>query len=108
MSSTKSKVLWILTVLLIVGLIIHIWLEPRKEVKPIPNYQELVNSIDSLNHELSLLKLERDSLHNVVDSSKVKVEVIKHWYEKDLITITNQSIANDVVFFTEYLSEVGK
>lgn len=108
MSSTKSKVLWILTVLLIVGLVIYIWLEPRREVKPIPNYQELVNSIDSLNHELSLLKLERDSLHNAVDSSKVKVEVIEHWYEKDLITITNQSIASDVVFFTEYLSEVGK
>ena len=37
-----------------------------------------------------------------------KVDVIEHWYEKELTDITNQSIADDVVFFTEYLSEVGK
>lgn len=108
MSSKTNKVLWTLIVLLIVGLIVYNWFSPRKEVKPIPNYQELVNDIDSLNKELSLLQLERDSLHNMVDSSKAKVEVIERWYEKDLIDITNQSIADDVVFFTEYLSEVGK
>lgn len=32
----------------------------------------------------------------------------KYTYEKEFINITNQPIANDVVFFTEYLSEVGK
>lgn len=85
------------------------WFDSRhKEPQPVPNYEELVNQIDSLNSELSLLKLERDSLHNVIDSSKVKVDVIEHWYEKELTGITNQSIADDVVFFTEYLSEVGK
>jgi hypothetical protein len=83
-------------------------LTPTKEHQPIPNYEELVNHIDSLNGEISLLKLERDSLHNVIDSSKVKVDVIEHWYEKELTDITNQSIADDVVFFTEYLSEVDK
>lgn len=101
----SKKLLW-LVALCFIGILVYTWLTPTKE--PIPNYEELVNHIDSLNSEISLLKLERDSLHNVIDSSKVKVDVIEHWYEKELTDITNQSIADDVVFFTEYLSEVGK
>ena len=101
----SKKLLW-LVILCLIGVLAWTWLTPNKE--PIPNYEELVNHIDSLNSEISLLELERDSLHNVIDSSKVKVDVIEHWYEKELTDITNQSIADDVVFFTEYLSEVGK
>lgn len=100
----SKDLLW-LVILCLVGVLIWTWLTPTKE--PQPDYNELVNHIDSLNSEISLLKLQRDSLHNVIDSSKVKVDVIEHWYEKELTDITNQSIADDVVFFTEYLSEVG-
>nr|DAQ75867.1 MAG TPA: hypothetical protein [Caudoviricetes sp.] len=103
----SKKLLW-LVILCLVGALAWTWLTPTKEPQPTPNYEELVNHIDSLNSEISLLKLQRDSLHNVIDSSKVKVDVIEHWYEKELTDITNQSIADDVVFFTEYLSEVGK
>lgn len=103
----SKKLLW-LVILCLIGILAWTWLTLTKEHQPIPNYEELVNHIDSLNGEISLLKLERDSLHNVIDSSKVKVDVIEHWYEKELTDITNQSIADDVVFFTEYLSEVGK
>lgn len=103
----SKNLLW-LVILCLVGVLIWAWLTPTKEPQPIPDYNELVNHIDSLNSEISLLKLQRDSLHNVIDSSKVKVDVIEHWYEKELTDITNQSIADDVVFFTEYLSEVGK
>lgn len=73
-----------------------------------PDYQNLTNKIDSLNVELNLLKLQRDSLLNVIDSSKVKVEVIENWYEKELVDITNQPIAADVEFFSNYISEVNK
>lgn len=103
----SKNLLW-LVILCLVGVLIWTWLTSTKEPQPIPDYNELVNHIDSLNSEISLLKLQRDSLHNVIDSSKVKVDVIEHWYEKELTDITNQSIADDVVFFTEYLSEVGK
>lgn len=73
-----------------------------------PDYQKLINKIDSLNVELNLLKLQRDSLLNVIDSSKVKVEIIENWYEKELVDITNQPIAADVEFFSNYISEVNK
>lgn len=99
-----SKRLPWLVILCLIGVLAWTWLTPTKE----SNYEELVNHIDSLNNEISLLELKRDSLHNVIDSSKVKVDVIEHWYEKELTDITNQSITSDVVFFTEYLSEVGK
>lgn len=68
-------------------MLIWTWLTPTKEPQPIPDYNELVNHIDSLNSEISLLKLQRDSLHNVIDSSKVKVDVIEHWYEKSLLIL---------------------
>lgn len=101
----SNKLLWLI-ILCLAGLLVWTWLTPTKE--PQSNYEELVNRIDSLNSEISWLELERDSLYNVIDSSKVKVDVIEHWYEKELTDITNQSIASDVVFFTEYLSKAGK
>lgn len=99
---------WIKYVLVGVILVAILWFFLRTTPTDIPDYKELTNKIDSLNSELSLLKLERDSLLTVIDSSKVKVEVIEHWYEKELTDITNQSIASDVVFFTEYLSQADK
>lgn len=99
---------WFKYVLVGVILVVILWFSLRTTPTDIPDYKELTNKIDSLNSELSLLKLERDSLLTVIDSSKVKVEVIEHWYEKELTDITNQSIASDVVFFTEYLSQADK
>lgn len=99
---------WFKYVLVGVILVAILWFFLRTTPTDIPDYKELTNKIDSLNSELSLLKLERDSLLTVIDSSKVKVEVIEHWYEKELTDITNQSIASDVVFFTEYLSQADK
>lgn len=99
---------WFKYVLVGVILVVILWFSLRTTPTDIPDYKELTNKINSLNSELSLLKLERDSLLTVIDSSKVKVEVIEHWYEKELTDITNQSIASDVVFFTEYLSQADK
>lgn len=106
MSWVSKVLLWLVTLCLFVFIVSRHYISSAKELQS--DYDELVNHIDSLNSEISLLKLQRDSLHNVIDSSKVKVDVIEHWYEKELTDITNQSIADDVVFFTEYLSEVGK
>ena len=106
MSSTiKQFVACFISALL--GIALYSYFQPKEEV-PTLDYQSLVNGIDSLNIELDILKLQNDSLRSVIDSSKVKVKVVEHWYEKELSDITNQSIADDVVFFTEYLSEANK
>lgn len=86
-----------------------IWFQPKhKEVDKSINYDSLIHYIDSLNGELDTLKGTRDSLISVIDTSKVKINNVKAWYEKKLIDVTNQPVADDVVFFTEYLSETGK
>lgn len=64
--------------------------------------------IDSLNKEIQVQRTVIDSLEASIHNSKARVDTIEKWYEKELASITNQSIASDVVFFTEYLSQVGK
>ena len=58
--------------------------------------------------EIRDLANTNDSILSVIATSNGKIDTIKYTYEKEFINITNQPIANDVVFFTEYLSEVGK
>lgn len=93
---------WLCT-FIVIGLVIL--LVGQKITEPTNDYQELIHSLDSLNSKLDSLQIEKDSLVQVIDSSKASVEYINKWYEKTLIDITNQSIASDVVFFTEYISK---
>lgn len=102
------KVLYSILILGFLSILAYEFLKINKETRPEPNYKELIEHIDSLNNELNILKSERDSLYNRIDSSKVKVTTINNWYEKELINITNQPIASDVVFFSEYLSKNSK
>lgn len=105
-----SKGLAIIASLLIIIVVGNIFINKLfdKNTTPTSDYQNLTNKIDSLNNEIYLLKLERDSLFNIIDTSKVKVEIINNWYEKELVDITNQSIASDVMFFSNYISEADK
>lgn len=105
-----SKRLAIIAALLTIVVVGNIFVSKffNENTSPNSEYQNLTNKIDSLNVEIYLLKLQRDSLFNIIDSSKVKVEIITNWYEKELVDITNQSIASDVVFFSNYISEVNK
>lgn len=106
MSNVKTVILIIQ--LILIGLVFYLIYNNSKTTTPSPEYQSLIEKIDSLNTELNILKLQKDSLLNVIDTSKVKVKVIERWYEKELTDITNQSISDDVVFFTKYLSEVNE
>lgn len=81
-------------------------------VEPPIQEEDYTNKVDSLlivNDSISiqnnLLKEQIDSLEllsNKVDSVIIEIE---HWYEKELVDITNQSISSDIRFFTEYLSK---
>lgn len=62
------------------------------------------DNVDSLQIIIKDLNIKNDSLLNVIDTTKSKIQIIEKIYEKELDSIINQPIANDVAFFTEYLS----
>lgn len=68
-------------------------------------YRELVLDIDSLSSHIDNITKERDSLSLVIDTAKSKVVIIEKKYEKDYTDITNQSIRDDIEFFSNYLSQ---
>lgn len=68
-------------------------------------YRELMLDIDSLSSHIDNITKERDSLSLVIDTAKSKVVIIEKKYEKDYIDITNQSIRDDIEFFSNYLSQ---
>lgn len=74
---------------------------PRTEEE----YKELVQDIDSLSSHIYNITKERDSLSTVIDTAKAKVVIIEKKYEKDYIDITNQSIRDDIEFFSNYISQ---
>lgn len=68
-------------------------------------YKELVQDIDSLSSHINNITKERDSLSAVINTAKAKVVIIEKKYEKDYIDITNQSIRDDIEFFSNYISQ---
>ena len=68
-------------------------------------YKELIQDIDSLSSHINNITKERDSLFTVIDTAKAKVVIIEKKYEKDYIDITNQSIRDDIEFFSNYISQ---
>lgn len=74
----------------------------------IPDNAKYEQAIDSLNKEVRKLEITNDSLISVITNSKGKIDTINNWYEKELIDITNQSIAADASFFAEYVSQAGR
>lgn len=97
-----------LCALITIGLLVLLATQGQKHQQPTNNYKELLQHLDSLNVQLDSLKRDRDSLIQAIDTSKARVDTINNWYEKELVNITNQPIASDVVFFTEYLSNANK
>lgn len=106
--SGVNKIILIVALIVFIGVVSYVMYNNFRSTTPNSEYQSLIEKMDSLNIELDILKLQRDSLRNVIDSSKVKVEVIEHWYEKKLTDITNQPIAADVEFFTNYISKANE
>lgn len=78
--------------ILIVGVL---WFAFKREPEIPTDPIELV--VDSIHHRM-------DTTLTIIDSSVVRVDYIQKQYEKTYITINNQSVTADMVFFSEYLS----
>lgn len=83
----------------------YFYVPKDKGLRTEEEYRELVLDIDSLSSHIDNITKERDSLSLVIDTAKSKVVIIEEKYEKDYIDITNQSIRDDIEFFSNYLSQ---
>lgn len=100
-------------ILVIVGVIcilISIYNFNRKKapIKQEPNYTELKRTIDSLNNKVAVLKVKNDSISHSIKDSKIRTVIKTKEYEKKLVDVTNQPVAFDIQFFTDYLSKAAK
>lgn len=84
------------------------WACKDRNAVVIPDNTKYEQAIDSLNKEVRKLEITNDSLISVITNSKGKIDTLNNWYEKELIDITNQSIAADASFFAEYVSQAGR
>lgn len=73
-------------------------------------YENKIDSLKLVNDSLSTINIDLtskiDSLKGEVGVSDSIIIEIDHWYEKGLDSITNQSIADDAQFFSNYLSKI--
>lgn len=82
---------WIIVLLLI------LWIGTLHQT----NTQTVKSRVDTI--KIKEIEILNDSIITIIDSSNTKIQYINNWYEKELVNITNQSIASDVEFFTNYL-----
>lgn len=99
---------WLLYLFIICSISAAIFIDKyynSKRVQPNNEYEELIETIDSLSSHIESLNKEKDSLRMIIDTTQLKIDTINFWYEKKLIDIVNQPIRDDVRFFSDYLSK---
>lgn len=73
-------------------------------------YKDQIELLIKQNDSLKVVALDltnkADSLRGEIKDADSVIIEIDNWYEKELVNITNQPIAADVEFFTNYLSKV--
>lgn len=99
-----SKTWWVvLGVSLVLNLILGYLLLTKKPNAPVPEVQEYIERIDSLNSELDIIKERRDVVRERIDTVYVEIEKTKVIYEEARNTILNNTTDDNLLFFREYL-----
>lgn len=98
----------IIIIFVILSAIIYIVYLGKRESIVNTNYEELVNTIDSLSICIDSLQTINDSLYNNINKSEEDIKIIEHWYEKEYSIILTQPTDSDCLFFSNYLSKYFK
>lgn len=100
----SKRCLIVLSISLALNLILgYLLLMKKSEVGPVPEIQEYIEKIDSLNSELDTIKERRDVVRERIDTVYVEIERTKVIYEKARNTIINNTTDDNLLFFREYL-----
>lgn len=100
--NTKIIVLCITIFILNISLLLFIIFQPRNKVQETPNY---LKTIDSLELVINKYQLINDSLLQKINNSKQSIIYINKIYEKDIEYINNNTVDENIMFFSDYLSK---
>lgn len=97
----------VIIVIAIISILINILLgyilyNKKSEISNSDNY---IEKIDSLELEISYLKNRRDSIRVLIDTTFVQIENNNSKYEEVYNTIVDNTVDEDLLFFTEYLEQ---
>ena len=94
----------ILTLSIIINLILGFILSSKSRSRE-SDFSIYTEKIDSLELELSTLQKTRDSIRSFIDTVTIEINKNEKNYEESRDIILSNSISDDYVFFTEYLSK---
>lgn len=66
---------------------------------------KITKEINQLEKKIDNLKLERDSLQSIIDTTRVEVIKIHEEYNKVRTNIIYQPIDSDIIFFSRYVAD---
>ena len=75
----------------------YILFKPEKQT---PDYSK---RIDSLESELSSIKIKRDSIAERIDTTIIKIKQNEKSYKETISNIVNNTTSDDYIFFINYL-----
>lgn len=103
MSDNTFKVIIIILLLLFIGIIIW-WFGWHVQVPDNNSDQILIEKLDSIQKRLDKIEFKRDSIKAVIDTTKVKINIVHETYKTTVERIINQPLDSDQVFLTDYLN----
>lgn len=88
----------ILALSIIVNIILgFIILKPKKQI------QEYPKKIDTLESEISKIKIKRDTIRERIDTTIIKIKENEKYYKETVSVINSNNINDDYIFFINYL-----
>lgn len=97
-----QKIYKIIAIILIFIIVLYLLWDRKRSV---PNVDEYINKIDSLESIISNIHTKHDSIQVEIDTVYKEITRTKIKYEEIYSTISNNSTNDDYIFFTNYLKE---
>lgn len=95
--------IWKIIAIILIFIIVLYLLWDRK--RSVPNVDEYINKIDSLESVISNIHTKHDSIQVEIDTIYKEIASTESEYEEIYNIISNNSTNDDYLFFTNYLKE---
>lgn len=97
--NAKSWTITLIIIILTLGNCIQGYLLCKKHT------QVNIEKVDSIEYSIDTLYITNDTLLNHVNDIQQSINSLESHYESDYISIVNQSIVSDYLFFRQYVTD---